>query len=425
MMSFLGAINKSFSRRLRDPVLSIYFSSWLLCNWNHLFLLFWGQGDFDERVNLLNAKINSTVFSSFNSFFWLPLVLSAGYLLALPWLTVAIKNIQKLAYEKLHEISVGQELKYYKKAEDLNIAKTRIDPDKPFLDELVKIGIERDRSKQEKETAEASEAAAKAEESRLQLEAVRQKEETERVQREAIQKRAEADKARFDDELARNKANALSNRLPILYSLMSDLEASLLQDDESISFTVLADVISVVFGYSSIKALFADAKFNNSAFDKVEFFYVGSLHQALIKLANKHFDGQTSSIDLIYDHIIMLLQDDKNKYILFDEKSTPDQALGLCYQFDFFNSESVIDRMAETDTIFEEINFDDVSAGTFDEEEGFAIEIDGVASGYHRKDPGVSGQSMSVNVTLLAPMVLGKYGLGSFEIKDIKAELIY
>lgn len=80
---------------------------------------------------------------------------------------------------------------------------------------------------------------------------------------------------------------------------------------------------------------------------------------------------------------------------------------------------------ADTDTIFDDFSFEYISKAYFDESKGCFWQVEGEANGYHKKEIDISGQAITLTVTVIAPIVLGKFGLGNLEIADIYSEPIY
>lgn len=426
--NFPVLISEFTSKRLRHPIGGVYVFSWILSNWNHLILLFFGQERIDERVNNLYLLVKSSWFTSFNSFFWLPLFLTAIYLLVFPWFVLGLKHIQKIVEDRLHKQSVEKEISYYGQEERLNIARVRADPNKRFIDQLVETEIEKEKDNLELKKAKIEQAEAIALELEEKAETIKIEEKAKRKKIEAEISRSDAEKAKFEANAAIHRSSQAANRFPVVFELMSLLERSLENDNIIIPLAVLSDLVATVFGYKNIKSLLADSDFTNCNFEKVKFIYYES--SELFSLLSKEIPGQglvpsELTVEMLFDHIVMTF--DTTSYSILESESLKEMAMNYCYsnRYEFFQCEIVANEMANTNTIYDEIEFNEADDYEYNDDEGFIVTVTARASGSHYKENVPTGQDITLTINMVAPIVLGKFGLGDFVVDDIKAELVY
>ncbi|HFQ5391810.1 TPA: hypothetical protein ACGUP1_000528 [Vibrio vulnificus] len=138
-----SSVTGTAKTRVSDPFLGTFICSWLICNWNYLALLAWGEGSVTERVNAFYIYLLQTPFLGWNSLFVFPFLIALFYLFAFPWLSLVVKFIQKSVNERLHEQAVAIELIKVTQQEELNRARLKADPEKQFLEQLVQQDIDK------------------------------------------------------------------------------------------------------------------------------------------------------------------------------------------------------------------------------------------------------------------------------------------
>jgi hypothetical protein len=157
--------------RVSDPVIGTFLTSWIICNWHYLALLFFGEGNATQRVSGFYKYWSSSEFFAFNSIFVIPFIFTLSYLFIFPWLSLLVKALQAAVNDKLHQQAVDIDLIKVTQQEELNKAKLKANPDKQFLEQIIQLEINREKevSKQRKErtirfTEKVIEAKAKANE---------------------------------------------------------------------------------------------------------------------------------------------------------------------------------------------------------------------------------------------------------------------
>ncbi|GFO73339.1 hypothetical protein BJAS_P4253 [Bathymodiolus japonicus methanotrophic gill symbiont] len=122
-----NSVAMSFRKRINDIILGPFISSWVLCNWGKLALLFFGTGTPDVRIkNMLQEMSvrNLLTYPGFLDLFFMPLTLTALYIFILPhlsyWVSEKVNPIkQKL--EKQHDKFESETRKDMSKTELLGL----------------------------------------------------------------------------------------------------------------------------------------------------------------------------------------------------------------------------------------------------------------------------------------------------------------
>lgn len=426
----VSSIAGNAKTRINDPFIGTFFCTWIACNWNHLALLFWGEGKVTERINSFYNYLYETPTLNINYIFTIPLIITLFYLLVFPWGAVAINFIQRWASEKLHGQAVNIELAKINQQKELNKEKLLSDPDKQFLEQLVQQGIDKRNEIQEhlrqrgaRLVAKALEASDKAKEQSLKTQDAENKENASALDLEKKTKQAELERIRFESSTAKARASLASHRFPSAYFLMLKIEESLKDDDIQISLNLLSNIVAVLFGYDNFDELLADKNFNNEVLDKVEFiYYDDELAKRLEEiLLEEDSDNDDLSADMIFNHFETIF--DNMPYVLIsgDDLAEKCKEAFENNRYDVFQTEGLSGAIAESDTIFDEI--EDISIEQFEFDNGFYTDLSANASGSHYKEEGVSGRSMSVLVQMKSSVLVGKFGLGSIEEGDISGSL--
>lgn len=205
---------------------------------------------------------------------------------------------------------------------------------------------------------------------------------------------------------------------------MSALEKSLNTDGIKLSFTGLGDILAKVFGYVDINDLLMDTEFNNISLAKVAFIKYDSeqLAQVLSRIAedenNQDLDGDT-----LYDHVASVFESLGYKLIDKDQAAELGEEFIEDQKFDILTSDWLSGPMAETDTIYDEININGLES--IDAKDGFSMYFSGVASGSHRKESDISGQDINFLIQVISTPVVGKNGLSKLEKGESSGEVDY
>lgn len=194
--------------RINDPFIGTFICSWLVCNWNHLSLLFWGEGKVTERINIFYSYLAETPKWAWNHVFIIPLVIAIIYLFLFPWLSMLINFLQHWANEKLHKQAVDRELIKIDQQKNLNKEKLKANPNKQFLEQLVQQDIDKRNEilghlKQRSSRLEAKtvEAKEKAKEQEAKTQEAESKASLLILDLEKKNKQTELERIRFESEV--------------------------------------------------------------------------------------------------------------------------------------------------------------------------------------------------------------------------------
>ncbi|WP_430317760.1 hypothetical protein [Pseudomonas nitroreducens] len=435
-MKFIDDILQSISgnakTKVDDPFIGAFIGSWIICNWSHLATLIWGDGTATERINSLSRYLKETDILAFNSLIATPLLMAAIFLFVFPWISLFLKSIQQFANDKLHQQAISIEVAKTKRQETLNREKLLADPDKKFLEQNVQIDIDRQKElfeqlkletarfrEDEKSAIAASEAATAAAAEAKSRENLAKLDEEKKQQTSAIERQ------RFSLASARLKAAQASNRFPSSYTFMLAIEESLKADGVKMSLTGLGEVVAAVFGYKDFQSLLFDENFNNEKLSQVIYIYydravLASSLESIVHDENS--DNEDLGSDLLFDCVISVFEELEYKLI------TTDQAEELCREVcekstgEILLGEALSGPIAESDTIYEEIEIHDLESIAFDE--GFKVVFSGSASGSHRKENDVPGREMAVSVEIKNNLLLGTTALSEFEVGEVTGSLV-
>ncbi|EPV8232806.1 TPA: cell envelope integrity protein TolA [Escherichia coli] len=433
-MKFLDDIITSLAgnakTKINDPFVGAFIFSWLICNWNHLSLLFWGEGKISERINLFYEYISRTPILGWNELFVFPFLATSFYLFIFPWFSLFINIAQGLSQKKLHKQAIDIELVKIKQQQELNKERLRTNPNKQFLEQLVqqdidkrKLILEHIRLRGLRLEAKAIEAKRKAEEQAAIAQEAKNKESISNIELDKKNKQAELERIRFESDSAKARAVHASNRFPSAYYLMLKIDESLRSDNIHVSLKTLGLIVSSLFGYANFNELLNDKDFNNNTLSKVKYvYYDDELAKRLEQIVlDENSDNEDFSADLIFEHLERLFEGIPFKLI------SGDHLAELCREefennpFNDFDGDGISGAIAESDTVYEDV--DNIIVEHFDFNNGFYAELSANVSGQHYKEEDVPGRDMTVSVIMQCNVFAGKFGLGPIEQGEIKGTL--
>lgn len=425
-----SSITGSAKTRVNDPFIGAFFCSWTICNWNYLSLLFLGEGKVTERVGGFYRYLSKTPVLEWNYILTIPLSITLFYLFVFPWISLLAKFFQHWANEKLHAQAVGYELIKISQQKDLNKEKLRANPNKQFLEQLVQQEI--DKKKEilkhiQQRTARLNISIFDANQKAKEQEAkTKEAENTTHISTLELEKKsnqAELERIRFESNIAIASSTRASHRFPSAYYLMLKIDGSLREDNINISLNSLGGIIAAIFGYSDIDEVLNDERFNNEVVGEVNYiYYDDELAKRLdFVVQDESLDNDLFSASDIFNHLEYLFEDIPFELVTGEVLAEKCKEAFENNPYDIFDCEGTSQSMAESDTVFESI--DDVHIKHFDYDDGFYTELTVSTSGEHYKESGVPGRSMTVSVKMQCDVLVGKYGLGSIKLGEVKGTL--
>lgn len=417
--------------RINDPFIGTFTISWLICNWNQIGLLFFGEGKPSERINSFYLYLTTTDLFSFNAILIFPLIFTLFYLFIFPWASLFVKACLKVVNDKLYKQAISVELYRVRQQEDLNKARLLSDPDKQFIEQSVQSDLDRkseilkhmkDRGERLKSKAveqghKATEAEANASAAKSRMSIAQQDEEHKKNQ-------MELERQRFNVNSSKLRAAATSNRFPSAYLFIAKLDETIRLDDLQLSLTGLGAVVAAIFGYENFKKVLDDEGFNNDAFSRVEYVYYDSEWLAS-RLESVISDEQIIGINLtseaLFDCIILMFDD--LPYCFVDLDTLEEKCVEFFeeHNYSILEHEGVSGAIAESDTIFDEVTLDSINTVAFDR--GFSAKLQADAQGSHRRDSSISGRTMTIEIEITSRLQVGKRALGAFEFHDVHGSL--
>ncbi|MCM0666598.1 hypothetical protein [Flavobacterium tyrosinilyticum] len=74
----LKELNETAKERIKNPIIGAFVCSFLICNWQAIFILFWSDMSIEEKIEFINTKWKIS----------LPIIFSLGYTLAIPLIMI-------------------------------------------------------------------------------------------------------------------------------------------------------------------------------------------------------------------------------------------------------------------------------------------------------------------------------------------------
>lgn len=426
-----SSVSENSKAKVADPIIGTFIASWALCNWDKLILLVIGQGTINDRVHAFSeglsiSKDYSKLWQDFDLLI-IPALLTIFYIFLLPSISLRVRRIQKRNIVDQHSDVIDIDCEKINKQKELNKARLRANPNKPFLESEVNVDLQilADKAKRRAQLTEywsGKIAAKKSEWEQQQLRLELEKMEVDKIKFEYEKKSRAEEREKASHELRMRVINSslASNRFPAAYSLLQALNESLGGDGVKMSLQGLSNTFSAVFGYSTFEHLINDNAFNNKEIEQCKYIYHNAeqLGLELDRIVSLEDDDNLSP-DLLFDHIQNILYDSGFKFGSIDVLV---ESLAEELQIDSINwlqDEGLSGAMAQTDTIFDEI-YIELNDYTYNNNE-LVMFMSGNASGDYRKDSGVEGQDLDFKVKATCSPKIGRNWLSepTIEFYDV------
>lgn len=418
--------------RVSDPVIGTFLTSWAICNWHFIGLLFFGEGNATQRISGFYQYWSSSEFFAFNSIFVIPFLFTLSYLFIFPWLSLFVKALQTAVNDKLHQQAVDIDLIKVTQQDELNKAKLKANPDKPFLEQIIQLEINRKEeiSKQRRQRTirfveQAIETKAKAGEAQAKADEAICKKDIASIEAEKKKNEAILERQRFSINSAEVRATLASHRFPSAFLFVSLISDSLKQDGIILSVSASCEVVAVIFGYENFMSLLNDNEFDNENLSSVKYIYyddseLANKLEAIISDENSNNKDLTS--DMLFDHIKMVFDQLPYQFVTIDELA--ELSLELCESDIYYllENDGTSNARDESDTIYDEVNVEGIDSYDFDEK--FIAFINASASGSHRKADNIPGRDMTIKAEVISSVLVGKYALGELEIESVQGGLV-
>jgi len=411
-----ASLKGSAKTRINDPIIGTFICSWVICNWDRLALLFWGIGNIEVRINKVSQEM---AFINNPSLVWinydlllLPLMLTVFYIFIFPKLSYCVEKQIKPTVISRHDHSVELDTNKAIKQKGLNKARLRANPKNNFLAQEVEIDINREKSEADLVQEKASAAKSKATEAKAKATIAE-------IELEKSENQAKNEKRALAISAAKQKAVLASHRFPSIYLFLELLSNSIKCDGITLTLGGLSRCIATIFGYSNFTLLLNDKNFSNSGLENMKYVLLEPDHltSKFTKILGDEEINDRDSEWLI-GHLEMIF--DQLPYELIYEESLAENIYESinCNSYELLQEYGVISGMAETDTIFEEVNELEVEDYSFDQDKGkFIVKLFGSASGPHRKESDVPGQGIDIKIRATCNAIIGKFGFSEYKIE--------
>lgn len=433
-----SSISGNAKTKVDDPFIGAFAASWIACNWNHLALLIWGEGNASERINAFYHFLSESKLLAINSILFYPAIFTVFYLFLFPWVSLLLKSLQRAVNDKLHKQAVSFELDRVIQQEDLNKVKLRSNPEKEFLAQSVQLDINtrkeqiellKQQSIQEKEKAEAEAANAAAAKSKAEAEAAnaieaKSKENIAKLDEESKQRTAEIERERFNVTSSKLRSTIASYRFPSIYQIMSLIDASVSQDGIKLSLTAIEKIMAAVFGYKDFQEIVEDKQFNSETLSGIEYIYYEreDLARKLEEIViNEQSENEDLSSDLLFDHVLTMFENLPIRLVASEELEEICSDYFDNNNYDILQHEGVSGAIAISDSFFEDVEFETIDCGWFDGK--LSALIIASATGGHRKDNDIPGRDMTIEIEVQSTLKLGRYAFGALEFSRVKGTL--
>lgn len=420
------SITGNANARVKDPVIGSFVVAWILCNWDKLAILFFGDNKVEERIGNLVEKMAiiqspELIYQDLDLLI-LPSLIALVYLFILPTVSLWVNQKQKKPIIAQHSHAVDVEIAQAKKQWELNKEKLRSNPNKGFLEKDVELDIQRQKARDElrnkirneyldKRIKTSTALATKSTEEAAILELQRRKLEQEVEEKE---RKSTSEKLRFERQATLLKATIASHRFPAAYFFLQRLSGALREDNIVMSLEGLSETVAAIFGYDNFEQLINDEDFTNDNLERLKYVLAGSeMVKRLEHICKAEADkGEQLEFEVLFDYIQTIFEDLPYEFLSEDGLI---EAISIYVHedsFDILNSEELSGPMAESDTIFEEL---ELEVQEYKFEESLSVKFHGYASGHHRKESDMRGRDIAVELTAITKPVIGSFGFGKLE----------
>lgn len=408
--------------KITSPVLGAFMGAWILFNWKHFLLLFWGGETLEIRLTAFEEVIS---WSNFSIWLW-PFLVALFYAFGLPYLNVISHRLIKKAEELRYKEVIGIDVVKAKKKAELNEELYKADPSNPYLGrkinaELKKKEADADKSRAEADKAIALKHQAEASKEKVELEITQQK-----LLADEAQRKDERERLAHEMTKAKHHQQMIDARFPTLYLFLDKLSRSLIDDGLHISLGLMAEAISVSFGYNDVDSMLDDAAFTLPNLEKLscvvydDSVLMNELAAAIVK--HQEAIGE----DVLFSHLVDVFNLlDRFKYIPSDlmEDVVKDFIDDNSNVYDLVHHENVSASMAETNSHSFEVEYTDLICIEKTKDGIFIAEASTTIAGDIDTERPYSGHEISVVFKLLYEPVIGKYGYGAPEFQEVEASL--
>lgn len=408
--------------KITSPVLGAFMGAWVLFNWKHFLLLFWGTGDLEVRLTAFEKVVT---LSNYGMWLW-PLILALVYAFGLPYLNVLSHKLLKNAEEWRHDEVVDIDIIKAKKKAELNEELYKGDPTNTYLGrkleaELKKKDADAEKARTDAEMAIAEQEGLKLENDKLEASKKREKEKLAEETR-----RGEREQQAHDLSKSKHHQVVVNNKFPTLYLFLDILSKSLKAEGLCLSIGLMSEVIATCFGYDDVDSMLTDGAFTLEQLERLTC-VVYEDTAFLINLKNiiyKH--GESVDEGALFDHLVDTFEQfDKFRFISEDsmEGIVRDFIDDSTHFTDIVHDEHVAGATAETNAHSFGVEYVEFGNVLRIDDGIFVADVIANIQGEIDEGRNYCGHEINANLQLVYKPVIGRNGYGNPETEVESASL--
>lgn len=409
--------------KVTSPVAGSFMGAWVIFNWKHFLLLFWGKGDLETKLGTFEKVVT---WSNCNMWFW-PLLVALLYAFGLPYLNVVSHKILKYAEKWRHDEVVDIDIIKAQKKTQLNEEIYKSDPANPYLGNKLDSELKKMNAAAEKSQAEADKANSEAKETAARAEITESEAKEKIIEFADAKRKNEREQRSHELAQAKHKQEVASRQFPTLFILLNELSQSLYEDNIYLPLELLSEVIGASFGYDDFNTMLANDNFTISSLDQISCLVYDEkkLFSRLKELSQQYHSSIDESELLDY---LLLMFDALNRFPFIPSSSMEDFVQDYLSEtdnvFDLVEEDEISSRIAESHSHsfgVESAELIEVSRGLNDN--SFIIKAKAHIEGEQDLDKPYPDSEIIANFQMIYKPILGKYGLSEPEVIVTEAVL--
>lgn len=408
--------------KITSPVLGAFMGAWVLFNWKHFLLLFWGGGDLEVRLTAFEKVVT---WSNCNMWFW-PLVVALIYAFGLPYLNVLSHKLLKNAEEWRHDEVVDIDIIKAKKKAELNEELYKGDPANTYLGRKLEAELNQKDAEAEKARTDADKAKEALKEQKAQAEISEANAKKAIIEMSEGVRKHEREEQAHELSKSKHHQKVVNNKFPTLYLFLDSLSKSLMEDDFHLSIGLMSEALATSFGYDNVDSMLTDDAFTIEQLEDLScVVYEDAIYiKNLKEIISNH--GESIDEGALFDHLVNTFEQvDIFRFI------SPDLMEDIAK--DFIDDSSNIFDLIHEDAVNTAIC--ESNAHSFGVDHAEFIDIDKTAEGYFIADISAniqgemaddrpySGHKIDANFQLVYKPIIGRNGYSIPDINEVTASL--
>lgn len=408
--------------KITSPVLGAFIGAWALFNWKHFLLLFWGGDTLEVRLVAFEKLLT---LENLSIWLW-PFLVALLYAFGLPYLNVISHKILRKAEEWRHGEVVNIDIVKAKKKAELNEELYKSDPANPYIGRKLEAELKQKDAEAEKSRADADKASAELKEAKAKQEKAELEAKVVKSQADEAQRKNEREQQAHEIAKGKHHQELVDLHFPTLYLFLDVLLKSLREDGLHISLGLMAESISVSFGYKEVDSLLTDDAFTLSKLGELScvVYDDNTLLSDLKVIIEKHKEDINE--DALFDHLVGAFEQlDRFRFISSDlmEAVVKDFLDDSSNIFDLVHDDSVNSRIAETNAHSFGVEYAEFIGIRGAKDGSIVVEASAEIQGEMDEDRPYSGHEISVAFELIYKPIIGRNGYGMPEFGEVRATL--